>query len=121
MTWTTAGFWKNWLVYHEEQARRKSPDEGVVVMQVLYENIPAYLLRFDRQVAWQYEERDGKMTKPSYVPAAGKKRHALVNVRSTWGTYEQFGRKAHHSTVRISGYDTFSSCSRWLNALVWSI
>ncbi len=30
-------------------------------------------------------------------------------------------RKAHHSTVRISGYDTFSSCSRWLNALVWSI
>jgi putative DNA primase/helicase len=58
-------------------------------MQVLYENIPALLTRLDRWLVWQYEERNGKMTKPPYVPAPGKKRHALVNVRSTWGTFGQ--------------------------------
>jgi putative DNA primase/helicase len=58
-------------------------------MQVLYANIPTYLTRLDRWVVWQYEERGGKTTKPPYVPAPGKKRHALVNVPSTWGTFEQ--------------------------------
>ena len=41
-------------------------------MQVLYENIPAMLKGLDRWVVWQYEERNGKMTKPPYVPASGK-------------------------------------------------
>jgi putative DNA primase/helicase len=65
-------------------------------MQVLYENIPAQLTGLDRWVVWQYEKRNGKMTKPPYVPAPGKKRHALVNVRSTWGTFEQ-AKIAHES------------------------
>lgn len=65
-------------------------------MQVLYENIPAQLTRLDRWVVWQYEERNGKMTKPPYVALPGKKRHALVNVRSTWGTFGQ-AKFAHES------------------------
>ena len=65
-------------------------------MQVLYENIPAMLKGLDRWVVWQYEERNGKMTKPPYVPALGKKRHALVNVRSTWGTFGQ-AKNAHET------------------------
>lgn len=67
-----------------------------MVMQIYYENIPAQLTRLDRWVVWQYEERNGKMTKPPYVPAPGKRRHALVNVRSTWGTFEQ-AKNAHES------------------------
>ena len=58
-------------------------------MNVLYGNIPEELTRLDRWVVWQYEERNGKLTKPPYVPAPGKKRHALVNVPSTWGTFEE--------------------------------
>jgi putative DNA primase/helicase len=65
-------------------------------MLVLYDTIPARLRRLDRWVVWQYEERNGKMTKPPYVPVPGKKRHALVNVRSTWGTFEQ-AKKIHES------------------------
>jgi putative DNA primase/helicase len=58
-------------------------------MKILYENIPAPLIRLDRWVVWQYEERNGKLTKPPYVPAPGRKRHALVNVPSTWGSFDQ--------------------------------
>jgi putative DNA primase/helicase len=65
-------------------------------MEVLYENIPAQLRMLDRWVVWQYEERNGKMTKPPYVPVPGKKRHALVNVRSTWGTFLQ-AKSVHES------------------------
>lgn len=65
-------------------------------MEVLYENIPAQLRMLDRWVVWQYEERNGKITKPPYVPAPGKKRHALVNVRSTWGTFLQ-AKSVHES------------------------
>lgn len=65
-------------------------------MQVLYETIPVRLRQLDRWVVWAYEERNGKMTKPPYVPAPGKKRHALVNVRSTWGTFDQ-AKNAHES------------------------
>ncbi len=36
------------------------------------------------------------MPKPPYVPVPGKKRHALVNVRSTWGTFDQ-AKKAHEA------------------------
>jgi len=69
-------------------------------MNVLYENIPAQLIRLDRWVVWQYEERNGKLTKPPYVPAIGKKRHALVNVPSTWGTFEQA-----KNTCKSGGFD----------------
>jgi putative DNA primase/helicase len=69
-------------------------------MNVLYENIPAQLTRLDRWVVWHYEERSGKMTKPPYVPAMGKKRHALVNVPSTWGTFEQA-----KNAVKSGGFD----------------
>lgn len=65
-------------------------------MEVLYENIPALLKGLDRWVVWQYEEGNGKVTKPPYVPAPGKKRHALVNARSTWGTFER-AKKTHES------------------------
>ena len=58
-------------------------------MKVLYENIPGELTRLDRWVVWQYQERNGKLTKPPYVALPGKKRHALVNVPSTWGTFEE--------------------------------
>ena len=40
------------------------------------------------------------MTKPPYVPVPGKKRHALVNVRSTWGTFEQA-----KNTLESGGFD----------------
>jgi putative DNA primase/helicase len=70
-------------------------------MEVLYENIPAQLRRLDRWVVWQYEERNGKITKPPYVPVPGKKRHALVNVRSTWGTFEQ--AKSVHESGNFDG------------------
>lgn len=33
-------------------------------MNVLFENIPAQLIRLDRWVVWHYEERNGKLTKP---------------------------------------------------------
>ena len=65
-------------------------------MRVLYENIPAQLAQRDRWVVWKYEERNGKTTKPPYVPAPGKKHHALVNISSTWGTFEQ-AKNAHES------------------------
>ncbi|HNX17526.1 MAG TPA: hypothetical protein PKM50_04250 [Methanoregula sp.] len=58
-------------------------------MKIQYKNIPAELTRLARWVVWQYEERNNKPTKPPYVPAPGKKRHALVNISSTWGTFEQ--------------------------------
>lgn len=69
-------------------------------MNVLFENIPAQLTRLDRWVVWHYEERNGKLTKPPYVPALGKKRHALVNVPSTWGTFEQA-----KNTSKNGGFD----------------
>jgi putative DNA primase/helicase len=65
-------------------------------MEIRYESIPADLKRLDRWVVWQYEERNGKQTKPPYVPVQEKKRHALVNVPSTWGTYDQ-AKKAQES------------------------
>ncbi len=91
---------KNWPVYHEFRSHRHFPAGMVLAMKVLYENIPAELTRLDRWVVWQYEERNGKMTKPPYVPSPGKKRHALVNVPSTWGTFEQA-----KNTVSAGGFD----------------
>jgi putative DNA primase/helicase len=58
-------------------------------MDVRYDNIPEELARLDRWVAWRYEERNNKLTKPPYVPDPEKKRHALVNVPSTWGNFGQ--------------------------------
>lgn len=69
-------------------------------MNVLYGNIPGQITRLDRWVVWRYEERNGKLTKPPYVPAPGKARHALVNVPSTWGTFEQA-----KNTLSSGGFD----------------
>jgi putative DNA primase/helicase len=91
---------KNWPVYHEFHPHRPFPAGVVLAMKILYENIPAELTRLDRWVVWLYEERNGKLTKPPYVPAPGKKRHALVNVSSTWGTFEQ-AKKA----INDGGFD----------------
>jgi putative DNA primase/helicase len=56
-------------------------------VDVLFDQIPEELIALDRWVVWAYEERDGKRTKPPYQPVPGKKRHALVNVASTWGSF----------------------------------
>jgi putative DNA primase/helicase len=69
-------------------------------MIIQFENIPARLIQRDRWVVWQYEVRNGKRTKPPYTPVTGRKRHALVNVPSTWGTYDE-ARTAFES----GGYD----------------
>ncbi len=41
------------------------------------------------------------MTNPPYVPVPGKKRHALVNVHSTWGTFLQ--AKSVHASGDFDG------------------
>ena len=58
-------------------------------MDVRYDQIPAELSRLDRWVTWRYEKRNDKLTKPPYVPDQKKKRYALVNVPSTWGSFDQ--------------------------------
>ena len=58
-------------------------------MDIRYDQIPAELTRLDRWVTWRYEKRNDKLTKPPYVPDPEKRRHALVNVPSTWGRFDQ--------------------------------
>jgi putative DNA primase/helicase len=58
-------------------------------MIIRFENIPSRLVQLGRWVVWQYEVRNGKRTKPPYKPLTGRRRHALVNVPSTWGTFEE--------------------------------
>lgn len=50
------------------------------------ENIPKELIEHDQWVAWKYEERNGKVTKPPYDPKTGKR--ASHNDPSTWGTFK---------------------------------
>ncbi|WP_428370794.1 hypothetical protein [Methanoregula sp.] len=96
----TGKFLQNWQVPDERGTRPVVPAGRSPAMNVLYGNIPAELAGLDRWVVWQYEERNGTMTKPPYVPAPGKKRHALVNVRSTWGTFGQA-----KNTLESGGFD----------------
>jgi len=58
-------------------------------VKVLYENIPAQFTKLNRRVVWQNKEWNKKLTRPPYVPAQGKKRHAVVNVPLTRGTSGQ--------------------------------
>ncbi|MFY9800745.1 MAG: hypothetical protein WAK10_05810 [Methanoregula sp.] len=58
-------------------------------MKPIYENIPPLLRRLNRWVVWKYEERNGKKTKPPYVPTTGRIRNAMVNIPGTWGSLEQ--------------------------------
>jgi hypothetical protein len=49
-------------------------------------------------VALRRAEREADQT--PYVPATGKKRHALVNIPLTWGTFEQA-----KNTGKTGGFD----------------
>jgi hypothetical protein len=74
-------------------------------VKVLYENIPAQFTKLNRRVVWQNKEWNGKLTRPPYVPAQGKKRHAVVNVLSTWRTVEQ--AKTSRNPVVYTGSELF--------------
>ena len=89
MIWMIVKSLRNWPEHHDACPRYSLPAGEFPVINVQYRNIPEELTRLDRWVVWQYEKRNAKLTKPPYVAAPGKKRHALVNVPSTWGTFEQ--------------------------------
>jgi putative DNA primase/helicase len=69
-------------------------------MDVRYDQIPEELIRLHRWVVWKYEERNAKLTKPPYVPIPKKTRHALVNILSTWGSFDEA-----KAAMRAGGFD----------------
>jgi len=64
-------------------------------MDVSYDQIPEELTRLHRWVVWKYEKRNAKLTKPPYVPIPNKARHALVNIPSTWGSFDEAKAAMH--------------------------
>jgi putative DNA primase/helicase len=70
-------------------------------MQPAFEHIPDLLKGRDRWVVWKFEDRNGRKTKPPYVAATGRPRHALVNVSKTWGSFAQ--AKAAFATGAYDG------------------
>ena len=50
-------------------------------------NIPEELRGYDQWVAWKWEKRNGKPTKPPYDAKTGKR--ASHSNPETWGTFEQ--------------------------------
>ena len=53
-------------------------------------------------VAWRYEERNGKPTKPPINPHTGG--HAKANEAHTWGSYEQSERRARKGGLSGVGF-----------------
>ena len=58
-------------------------------MDVRYDQIPAELTGLTAGLPGGTRSGMTRLTKPPYVPDQKKKRYALVNVPSTWGSFDQ--------------------------------
>lgn len=55
-------------------------------MSEINDNVPAELRALDQWVGWRWEEREGKRTKPPYIPDGSRK--ASCDDPSTWASFE---------------------------------
>ncbi len=69
-------------------------------MDIRYEHIPEELIRLHRWVVWKYQGRGAKLTKPPYGPIPKKTRYALVNIPSTWGSFDDA-----KASLQAGGFD----------------
>jgi primase-polymerase (primpol)-like protein len=60
--------------------------KGAQTRLALPDTVPAELAGLPQRVAWRWEERDGKPTKPPLNPHAGQ--HASATDPATWGTLQ---------------------------------
>jgi putative DNA primase/helicase len=68
-----------------EATPRRAP-KGAQTRLALPDTVPAELAAVPQWVAWRWEERDGKPTKPPLNPHAGQ--HASTIDSATWGTLQ---------------------------------